>query len=72
MSKPTDADRWLSVKEAAARLNISTRKLYELVAEGRVPFRRPPGTTMVRFAPADMAAIEKASAVAATARRAVA
>lgn len=62
MSTQTGAQMWLSVKELAERTRISKRTIYDLAKAGKIPSRRLPGTTTVRFAPADVAAIEKASA----------
>jgi len=53
---------WLTVEELATHLAVSRRLVYQLVRDRRVPFRRLPGSGVVRFAPEDVAAIEHASA----------
>lgn len=61
-SSPPSAN-WLNIAAAAERLRLSERQLYRLVSKRLVPFRRPPGTSAIRFAPADIAEIEAASLV---------
>lgn len=53
-------DRWLNVQELADYLGFSRATIYRLVAEGRIPCRRLHGTG-VRFAPEDVAEIERSS-----------
>lgn len=50
------------MKQLSEKTGISVRTLYDLAKAEKIPSRRMPGTTTVRFAPADVAAIEKASA----------
>jgi excisionase family DNA binding protein len=39
----------LKVPEVAALLNVKPRTIYEMVAQGRIPYRKPPGTNILRF-----------------------
>ena len=39
----------LKVPDVAALLNIKPRTIYEMVAQGRIPYRKPPGTNILRF-----------------------
>lgn len=55
--------RWLTVKELAERMNISTRAIHRAVAKREIPFQRPLGTSTIRFSPEDVATIEAAAAV---------
>ena len=55
---------WIDRKAAAVKLGISPDTLKKLVAARAVPFRRPPGTRLVRFAPEDIDAINAMSFVA--------
>ena len=39
----------LRVPEVALLLNVKPRTIYEMVAQQRIPFRKPPGTNILRF-----------------------
>ena len=39
----------LKVNEVAQLLNVKPRTIYEMVAQHRIPFRKPPGTNILRF-----------------------
>lgn len=39
----------LKVPEVAQLLNVKPRTIYEMVAQHRIPFRKPPGTNILRF-----------------------
>ena len=39
----------LKVREVAQLLNVKPRTIYEMVAQHRIPFRKPPGTNILRF-----------------------
>lgn len=39
----------LKVPEVASLLNVKPRTIYEMVAQHRIPFRKPPGTNILRF-----------------------
>jgi excisionase family DNA binding protein len=39
----------LKVPEVALLLNVKPRTIYEMVAQHRIPFRKPPGTNILRF-----------------------
>lgn len=41
--------RLLNVAEVAAYLNVKPRTIYEMVAQKRIPFRKPPGSNILRF-----------------------
>jgi len=41
--------QFLKVPEIAALLNVKPRTIYEMVAQGRIPYRKPPGTNILRF-----------------------
>ena len=49
----------LKVEDVAARLGVSHRTVYAMVAQGRIPFRKPPGTNLLRFDPDEYLAWEK-------------
>ena len=53
---------FLTVKEAAARLNVSARTVYDLVRSGRLHAQRiGNGRGAIRIAPADLANISQPS-----------
>lgn len=54
---------WIDRFAAAEKLHIHPETLKKLVAARKVPFRRPPGTRLVRFAPEDIDAINAMSKV---------
>jgi excisionase family DNA binding protein len=39
----------LKVTELAALLKVKPRTIYEMVAQNRIPFRKPPGSNILRF-----------------------
>lgn len=39
----------LRVPDVAALLNVKPRTIYEMVAQHRIPYRKPPGTNILRF-----------------------
>jgi putative molybdopterin biosynthesis protein len=41
--------RFLTVKELAEMLRLKTRTIYEMVAQKRIPYRKPPGSNILRF-----------------------
>jgi len=47
--KGADSPRLLKVAEVAAVLNVKPRTIYEMVAQKRIPYRKPPGSNILRF-----------------------
>lgn len=41
--------QFLKVPELAALLKVKPRTIYEMVAQGRIPYRKPPGSNILRF-----------------------
>jgi excisionase family DNA binding protein len=41
--------RFLKVAELAELLKIKPRTIYEMVAQDRIPYRKPPGSNILRF-----------------------
>ncbi len=41
--------RFLKVPEVAEMLGVKPRTIYEMVAEERIPYRKPPGSSILRF-----------------------
>ena len=39
----------LKVPEVAQLLKVKPRTIYEMVAQHRIPYRKPPGTNILRF-----------------------
>jgi excisionase family DNA binding protein len=39
----------LKVNDVAELLNVKPRTIYEMVAQQRIPYRKPPGTNILRF-----------------------
>lgn len=39
----------LKVPDVAALLNVKPRTIYEMVAQDRIPYRKPPGSNILRF-----------------------
>jgi len=39
----------LKVPEVAELLKVKPRTIYEMVAQHRIPYRKPPGTNILRF-----------------------
>ena len=40
---------FLKVNEVARLLNVKPRTIYEMVAQNRIPYRKPPGSNILRF-----------------------
>lgn len=40
---------YLTAKEVAQLLKIKPRTIYEMVAQHRIPYRKPPGSNILRF-----------------------
>jgi excisionase family DNA binding protein len=49
LSKPPDVPRFLNVAEIASLLKVKPRTIYEMVAQNRIPYRKPPGSNILRF-----------------------
>ena len=43
------AKQFLKVAEVAELLKVKPRTIYEMVAQNRIPYRKPPGTNILRF-----------------------
>ena len=41
--------QFLTVAEVAALLKVKPRTIYEMVAQNRIPYRKPPGSNILRF-----------------------
>ena len=41
--------RFLRVAEVAELLKVKPRTIYEMVAQNRIPYRKPPGSNILRF-----------------------
>jgi excisionase family DNA binding protein len=41
--------QFLRVSELAAMLKVQPKTIYEMVAQGRIPYRKPPGSNILRF-----------------------
>ena len=41
--------RFLKVPEVAELLGVKPRTIYEMVATERIPYRKPPGSSILRF-----------------------
>ena len=39
----------MNVSELAAFLKVKPRTIYEMVAQDRIPYRKPPGSNILRF-----------------------
>ena len=44
-----DSPRLLNVDELAAFLKVKPRTIYDMVAQRRIPYRKPPGSNILRF-----------------------
>jgi excisionase family DNA binding protein len=49
----------LTVRDIANRLGVEVRTVYAMVAQKRIPFRKPPGTNLLRFDPEEYLDWEK-------------
>jgi excisionase family DNA binding protein len=47
MSRPLP--QFLKVPEVAELLGVKVRTVYEMVAQNRIPYRKPPGSSILRF-----------------------
>lgn len=41
--------QFLKVPELAAMLKVKPKTIYEMVAQGRIPYRKPPDSNILRF-----------------------
>jgi excisionase family DNA binding protein len=41
--------QFLRVSELAAMLKVKQKTIYEMVAQGRIPYRKPAGSNILRF-----------------------
>ena len=39
----------LKVTDVAQLLNVKPRTIYEMVSQDRIPYRKPPGSSILRF-----------------------
>ena len=46
---PANRSQLLKVSDVAQLLNVKPRTIYEMVAQGRIPYRKPPGSNILRF-----------------------
>jgi len=53
--------QFLKVAEVAELLKLKPRTIYEMVAQNRIPYRKPPGTNILRFDLEEILAWTKAS-----------
>lgn len=44
-----NSPRFLKVAEVAELLKVKPRTIYEMVAQNRIPYRKPPGSNLLRF-----------------------
>jgi len=51
LQSPASSNRpqLLKVPEVAQLLNVKPRTIYEMLAQHRIPYRKPPGTNILRF-----------------------
>jgi excisionase family DNA binding protein len=47
--KPLPRPQLLKVSDVAQLLNVKPRTIYEMVAQHRIPYRKPPGSNILRF-----------------------
>ena len=47
--KPLQRPHLLKVSDVAQLLNVKPRTIYEMVAQHRIPYRKPPGSNILRF-----------------------
>ena len=45
----SNSPQFLKVTELAELLKVKPRTIYEMVAQNRIPYRKPPGTNILRF-----------------------
>ncbi len=46
---PQIRPQFLKVPEVAEMLGVKPRTIYEMVAKERIPYRKPPGSSILRF-----------------------
>lgn len=46
---PAKRSQLLKVADVAQILNVKPRTIYEMVAQDRIPYRKPPGSNILRF-----------------------
>ena len=56
-----NSPRFLNVAELAELLKVKPRTIYEMVAQNRIPYRKPPGSNILRFDLDEILAWTKAS-----------
>jgi excisionase family DNA binding protein len=44
-----NSPHFLKVAEVAELLKVKPRTIYEMVAQNRIPYRKPPGSNILRF-----------------------
>jgi excisionase family DNA binding protein len=49
LSKTPNVPQFLNVNEVASMLKVKPRTIYEMVAQNRIPYRKPPGSNILRF-----------------------
>ena len=45
----SNSPQFLKVAEVAELLKVKPRTIYEMVAQNRIPYRKPPGSNILRF-----------------------
>ena len=45
----SNSPQFLKVAEVAELLKLKPRTIYEMVAQNRIPYRKPPGSNILRF-----------------------
>ena len=45
----SNSPQFLKVAEVAELLKLKPRTIYEMVAQDRIPYRKPPGSNILRF-----------------------
>ena len=45
----SNSPQFLKVAEVAELLKVKPRTIYEMVAQDRIPYRKPPGSNILRF-----------------------
>lgn len=49
LATPAKRPQLLRVGDVAQLLNVKPRTIYEMVAQNRIPYRKPPGSNILRF-----------------------
>ena len=44
-----NSPQFLKVAQVAELLKVKPRTIYEMVAQNRIPYRKPPGSNILRF-----------------------